>query len=97
MANRPVQGSNWLEQINENFDAYSSLAFMGLSGSGACTLTGVNENDKILSVTGLSGSASAGDQSAKFEDTISTDDQIQQIDTDNLSANTYLAFIQKKS
>lgn len=78
-------------------DKQTGLTFMGRSGSGACTLSGVKVNDIVLSVTGISGSPIVGDQSSKFESTISVADQIQQSNTGDLSANMYFTYIQQKS
>jgi hypothetical protein len=47
-------------------------------------------------VTGIA-AGTKGDQSAKFESTVTVADQIQQSDAGNLSANIYLALVHRKS
>lgn len=72
------------------------LSFAGKNGVGACTLVGVKVGDIVRSVTGIA-VGTVGDQSAKFEATITVADQIQQSNATDLSANIYLAYIQRKS
>lgn len=71
-------------------------SFAGYSGAGACTLTGAKIGDVVESVTGIA-AGTAGDQSGKFETTITVADQIQQSDSGNLSANIYLVRLLRKS
>lgn len=72
----------------------SNIAFSGHNGAGACTATGLVVGDRILSVTGLA-SGTVGDQSAKFESVVSVNDQIQQSSATDLSANVYMASVQR--
>lgn len=72
----------------------SNIAFSGHNGAGACTATGLVVGDRILSVTGVA-SGTVGDQSAAFESVVSVNDQIQQTSVSNLSANVYIASVQR--
>lgn len=82
--------------LNYVFSMCDVLSFAGKSGSGACTLTGVKVGDVVRSVTGVA-AGTVGDQSSKFETAITVADQIQQSDAGNLSANIYVALIERKS
>jgi hypothetical protein len=72
------------------------ITFAGRNLAGVCTLVGVKAGDVVLSVTGLV-AATVGDQSAKFETTITVNDQIQQSSATDLSTYIYMAYIQRKS
>ena len=72
------------------------IAFAGAAAAGPCTATGLKAGDLVLSVTGIA-AGTVGDQSGKFEATISVNDQIHQSDSGNLSANIYLALVHRKS
>jgi hypothetical protein len=72
------------------------ISFSGAAATGPCTATGLKAGDLVLSVTGIA-AGTVGDQIAKFEATISVNDQIQQSDNGNLSANIYLALVHRKS
>lgn len=69
------------------------LSFVGSGSSGSCAMTGAGLGDTVLSITGSSGSAMAGDQSSLFESEISVADQIQQTSGSSLSDYTYLALL----
>jgi hypothetical protein len=71
--------------------AMSYLYFFGLNGAGACVLSGANVGDTVSTLVGLVGVS--GDQSEDFEDVITVKDQIQQVSTDDLSANWYKAYL----
>jgi hypothetical protein len=73
-----------------------TLVFAGKNLTGACTLAGVKAGDIVLTVTGIA-VGTVGDQSAKFESIITVNDQIQQSSATDLSANLYIALIQRKS
>jgi hypothetical protein len=143
MAQKEIQGSDWLQSLNDNFDelytagaagtasatvkgpvelatnaealtgtdalraltaaalAYvlgmvDVISFAGAAAAGACTMTGVKVGDVVLAVTGVA-AGTVGNQSAKFQTTITVADQIQQSDAGNLSANIYTALILRKS
>jgi hypothetical protein len=68
------------------------MSFDGKNGAGACTATGLEVGDVVLSVAGLTAGA-LGDASSSFESTITVDDEIQQSLASDLSANDYLATI----
>ena len=68
------------------------VSFVGHDGAGACTLVGAKVGDVVFSVTGVA-SADAGDQSALFEATITTVDEIQQSSESNLSTKVYTALV----
>ena len=72
------------------------IAFAGAVAAGPCTAAGLKVGDLVLSVTGVA-AATVGDQSAKFEATITVNDQIQQVDAGNLSSNVYMALVHRKS
>lgn len=72
------------------------ISFAGRDGAGACTATGLNASDIILSVTGIA-AGTVGDQGDKFEAVVTIDDQIQQSDAGNLSANIYMALVYRQS
>ena len=71
-------------------------AFAGAAAAGACTLTGAKVGDLVQSVTGIA-VGTVGNQSGKFQATITVADQIQQTDAGNLSANIYLVRLLRKS
>lgn len=68
---------------------YHNLA--GRNGAGPIELPGVTAGETVSTVTGLIGAT--GDQAAAFETVITVDGQIQQISTDDLSANWYRAYL----
>ena len=72
------------------------ISFTGKDGVGACDAVGLNENDIVLSITGIA-TGSLGDQSGKFESVVSVDDEIQQSDAGDLSDNIYLALVLRQS
>jgi hypothetical protein len=76
--------------------ARKTISFAGKNLAGACTLAGVKVGDIVVSVTGLA-AGTVGDQSAKFEATITVNDEIQQSEAADLSSNIYLAVILHKS
>ena len=94
MAYKTIGGIGWKDDLDDNFSALQLIAFAGKNGAGACTATGLNVGDKILSVTGVA-AGTVGDQSALFETVVTVDDQIQQSSDTNLSANIYNAFVLK--
>lgn len=73
-------------------DLRKTVSFAGRNLAGACTLAGVKVGDKVACVTGLV-AATVGDQSAKFESTITVNDQIQQSQASDLSTYIYVATI----
>ena len=92
MAQKTINGANWINNLQANFtELYNTVhwTFVGHSGAGACTLTGAKVGDVVASITGEA-TGTAGDQSAKFESTISVADQIQQSSATDLSANVYM-------
>lgn len=89
---RAVTPAN-LKHVNDMRDV---ISFMGCNLAGACTATGLKVGDVVLSVTGLA-SGTVGDQSEKFESTITIADQIQQSQASDLSTNVYMALVQRKS
>lgn len=95
MGFKGFSGIDWGSKFDDNFKAIQPFSFSGAAAAGACTATGLNVGDVILSVTGLA-SATAGDQSANFETVVSVDDQIQQSSASNLSSNVYLALVLRK-
>lgn len=97
-ANEWITASAVNEALAGNYPSSNetTLAFSGHNGAGACTATGVVVGDRILSVTGVA-SGTVGDQSASFESVVSVNDQIQQTSVSNLSANVYLAVLQRGS
>lgn len=70
----------------------SLMSFDGRNGAGACTATGLQVGDVVLSVAGLTAGA-LGDASSSFESTITVADEIQQSAAGDLSLNDYLAII----
>ena len=72
------------------------ISFVGKNLAGACTATGLKVGDLVLSVTGVV-AADVGDMAAKFEATITVNDQIQQSAAENLSTKVYMALIHRKS
>lgn len=96
MAHKTIGGIGWVDDVNDSAEAYEIILFAGKNGAGACTATGLNAGDKILSVTGTVVGL-VGDQSAGFESVVTVDDQIQQSSESNLSANLYMALILKMS
>jgi hypothetical protein len=72
------------------------LSFNGVAAAGPITLTGVKVGDKVLGVCSVTAGV-LGDKSAHFETAITVIDQIQQTQAANLTANTYVALIARKS
>lgn len=68
------------------------MSFDGRNGTGACTATGLEVGDVVMSLVGLTAGA-LGDASSSFESTITVDDEIQQSAAGDLSLNDYLAVI----
>lgn len=66
-------------------------AFEGLNGAGYITLYGAQVNDSVTNLVGLIGVS--GDQSSNFETMISTEGQIKQIYTGDLSGKYYRAYL----
>jgi hypothetical protein len=70
---------------------YRKYLFEGLNTAGSIPLPGARAGDVVITLTGVYGVA--GDQSAKFEATVSDDDQIEQTATDDLSDNQYVVVL----
>jgi hypothetical protein len=68
--------------------------FTGLSAAGSIVFAGAVVGDSVEIVVGLS---TPGDASASFETTISVAGHIQQTSASNLSAVTYLGFVQPQT
>lgn len=76
-----------LMQLEEIALRYKTFA--GRDGAGMCWMIGAWIGDQVQAVAGLVGVT--GDQASKFEATISVKDQIQQVETGDLSGNWYRA------
>jgi hypothetical protein len=68
--------------------------FTGLAAAGSIVFAGAQVGDSVEIVVGLN---TPGDASASFESTISVAGHIQQTSASNLSAVTYLGFVQPQS
>lgn len=82
-----------LAVVTANLDI---ISFEGKNEAGACTMTGVNVGDVVLSVTGTV-IADVGDKASLFESTITVNDQIQQTSATDLSTKIFIALILRKS
>ncbi len=80
-----------LVQLEAKALAYRRFEFFGLTGAGSIALTGALVGDTVLKLVGVAGET--GDQHAKFEATISVDDQIQQTSANDLSDYLYVAIL----
>ena len=77
--------------------AVGALKYSGFTGknlAGACTLTGAKVGDKV---TGVVNMTDGGDDSAKFEATITVVDQIQQSAAEDLSTKKFSVLLVVKS
>jgi hypothetical protein len=70
---------------------YRKYQFSGLTGAGAIWLAGAREGDVVMKLTGVVGVS--GDQSSKFESTISAEGQILQTNASDLSDNQYVVVL----
>jgi hypothetical protein len=70
---------------------YRKYEFEGMNGAGSISLPGARTGDDVIKLVGVYGVT--GDQSGKFEATISVDDQIQQTDAGDLSENQYVVVL----
>lgn len=74
--------------------ALNGLVFTGAAAPGACTLTGAKVGDKVVSLVNITDGTS---DKAKFENTITVADQIQQSSSDNLSTKKFSVLLVVKS
>ncbi len=70
---------------------YRKYEFEGLDGAGSISLPGARVGDDIVILVGVYGVT--GNQSSKFEGTISEEDEIQQTDAGDLSENQYVVVL----
>lgn len=72
----------------------------GRNAAGAITVTGTKVGDLVIGAIGFvtsSGVLTSGSAGASFESVVTVADQIQQSSASNLSANTYVFFVQPQS
>jgi hypothetical protein len=83
--------TNVLTQLEAEALKYRKYQFYGLSSTGGIALDGAKVGDDVVSLVGIYGVT--GDQSSKFEGTISVCGVIQQTDNSNLSHNIYVVIL----
>jgi len=71
---------------------YRKYEFEGRNGAGSISLPGARIGDDVVTLVGVYGAT--GDQSSKFEATISAADEIHQTDAGDLSENQYVVVLQ---
>lgn len=94
----PTAASGGVADLPANIVKKYSAA--GRNGAGAITLTGTKVGDKVIGALGFvtaTGALASAAPEASFESTITVADQIQQSSASNLTANTYVFFIQPRS
>lgn len=74
--------------------ALNGLVFTGAAAPGACTLTGAKVGDKVVSLVNIT---DGSNDRAKFENTITVVDQIQQSAAENLGAKKFSVLLVVKS
>jgi len=87
----PASVRSTLVQLEAKALKYRKYQYAGTNGVGVIALSGARKGDVVQSITGVYGVE--GDQSSKFEDVISVDDQIQQTDVGDLSENLYVVVL----
>lgn len=87
----PYGLTNVLSQLEAEALKYRKYEFEGLSGAGVISLPGAFDGDTVIKLVGVVGAS--GDQSAKFESSISVDNQILQTYGSDLSANHYVVIL----
>jgi len=87
----PSAVTNLLVQLEAEALKYRKTRFDGSSGSGAISITGASKGDEVISLVGVYGVT--GDQSSKFESSVSVDGQLQQTDAGDLSGNVYVVVL----
>ena len=71
-------------------------SFAGRNGAGAITAANLVAGDVVVNLVGVS-AAVLGSQAANFEGTVTVNGQIQQSAAGDLTANSYLVFIERRS
>jgi hypothetical protein len=80
-----------LVQLEAEALKYKKYTVEGLNGAGSIFLSNALEGSSVLSVTGVVGAT--GDQSAKFETTISEENFIKQTSADNLDEKFFVVVL----
>lgn len=80
-----------LVQLEAEALKYRKYRFCGNTGAGAVGLPGAAIGDVVITLTGVYGVS--GDQSAKFESTITVDGQIQQTYAGDVSASQFVVVL----
>jgi hypothetical protein len=87
---QPVSGAPMV-QLEAEALKYRKYEFDGRNGAGAISLTGARIGDDVVKLVGVY--IVTGDQSSKFEGTITEDDEIQQSSASDLSDNQYVVVL----
>jgi len=87
----PFGLTNVLTQLEAEALKYRKYEFEGLSGAGAITLPGAREGDTVIKLVGVYGLT--GDQTAKFESSISEENQIVQTYGSDLTEKQFVVIL----
>jgi len=87
----PSRASAALLQLEAEGLKYRKYTFYGSNGAGSISVPGARVGDVVQSLVGIYGVS--GDQSSKFESTVSVADALQQSDSNDLSENIYVAVV----
>ena len=87
----PSRASAVLTQLEAEALKYRKYQFYGLSGTGGILVPGAQVGDSVVKLVGVYGVS--GDQSAKFESTVSVADAIQQTNGSDLSDYLFVAVL----
>lgn len=87
----PAALANLLVQLEAEALKYRKYQFDGSNGVGSISIEGARKGDDVVTLVGVYGVT--GDQSAKFEGTVSVDDELQQTDAGDLSDNIYVVVL----
>ncbi len=83
--------SDVLTQLEVEALKYRKYEFEGLSGAGAITLPGAREGDTVIKLVGVYGLT--GDQTSKFESSISEENQIVQTYGSDLTEKQFVVIL----
>lgn len=87
----PSAVMNLLVQLEAEALKYRKTKFDGSNGVGSISIAGASKGDEVISLVGVYGVT--GDQSSKFESSVSVDGQLQQSDAGDLSGNVYVVVL----